>query len=61
MRFVINSTFGLFGVIDLADKINLKQNDTDFDKTLEKWGAEEGNYWLYLLLVRDHHVILLAA
>ena len=44
MRFVINSTFGLFGVIDLADKINLKQNDTDFDKTLEKWGAEEGNY-----------------
>ena len=44
MRFVINSTFGLFGVIDLADKINLKKNDTDFDKTLEKWGAEEGNY-----------------
>ena len=23
---------------------NLKKNDTDFDKTLEKWGAGEGNY-----------------
>ena len=44
VRFVINSTFGLFGVIDLADKINLKKNDTDFDKTLKKWGAKEGNY-----------------
>ena len=44
VRFVINSTFGLFGAIDLADKINLKKNDTDFDKTLKKWGAKEGNY-----------------
>ena len=44
MRFVINSTFGLLGVIDLADKINIKKNDTDFDKTLERWGAEEGNF-----------------
>ncbi len=44
MRFAINSTFGLLGVIDLADEINLKRNDTDFDKTLAKWGAKEGNY-----------------
>ena len=44
MRFIINSSFGLLGTIDLADKLNLKKNDTDFDKTLEKWGAGEGNY-----------------
>ena len=44
MRFIINSSFGLLGAIDLADKLNLKKNDTDFDKTLEKWGASEGNY-----------------
>ena len=61
MRFVINSTFGLFGVIDLADKINLKQNDTDFDKTLRNGGLKKVIIWLYLLLVRDHHAILLAA
>ena len=62
MRFIINSTFGLFGVIDLADKINLKKNDTDFDKTLRKMGAEvKVIIWLYLLLDQDHHVILLEA
>ena len=44
MRFIINSSFGLLGTIDLADQLNLKKNDTDFDKTLEKWGAGEGNY-----------------
>ena len=44
MRFIINSSFGLLGTIDLADKLNLKKNDTDFNKTLEKWGASEGNY-----------------
>ncbi len=44
MRFIINSSFGLLGAIDLADKLNLKKNDTDFDKTLERWGASEGNY-----------------
>ncbi len=44
MRFIINSSFGLLGTIDLADKLDLKKNDTDFDKTLEKWGASEGNY-----------------
>ena len=44
MRFIINSSFGLLGAIDLADKLNLKENNTDFDKTLEKWGANEGDY-----------------
>ena len=44
MRFIINSSFGLLGTFDLADQLNLKRNDTDFDKTLEKWGAGEGNY-----------------
>ena len=44
MRFIVNSSFGLLGTIDLADKLNLKENNTDFDNTLEKWGAKEGNY-----------------
>ena len=26
MRFIINSSFGLLGAIDLADKLNLKKN-----------------------------------
>ena len=44
MRFIVNSSFGLLGTIDLADKLNLKENNTDFDKTLKKWGANEGSY-----------------
>ena len=33
MRFIINSSFGLLGTFDLADQLNLKRNDTDFDHT----------------------------
>lgn len=44
LRLIINSSFGLFGLFDIAEKINLYENNTDFDKTLRKWGLQEGNY-----------------
>ena len=44
LRLIINSSFGLFGLFDIAEKINLYENNTDFDKTLTKWGVKEGNY-----------------
>ena len=47
MRFIINSSFGLLGTFDLADKLNLKKNDTDFDKTLLKSGVQV-KYYLVL-------------
>ena len=44
LRLIINSSFGLFGLFDVAEKINLYANNTDFDITLRKWGVKEGNY-----------------
>ena len=43
-RFVINSTIGFFGLFDVADKMGLKKNYTDFGYTLEIWGVPEGDY-----------------
>ena len=43
-RFLINSTIGLFGLVDVADKIGLEQTQEDFGQTLAKWGIGDGFY-----------------
>lgn len=43
-RFLVNSTIGLVGFFDVAGNIGLEKNATDFGKTLEKWGVEEGQF-----------------
>lgn len=43
-RFVVNSTLGLLGVVDVAKKLGLEQNDEDFDQTLAVWGVPRGPY-----------------
>ncbi len=43
-RFIVNSTAGLFGLIDVADKIGLEQTQEDFGQTLAKWGVGDGFY-----------------
>ena len=43
-RFVINSTIGLFGIIDVADKIGLEEKEEDFGQTLATWGVGDGFY-----------------
>lgn len=43
-RFVINSTFGLAGLLDPASKMGLTNLDTDFGETLHVWGFREGAY-----------------
>ena len=43
-RFIVNSTAGLFGLIDVADKIGLEQKQEDFGQTLAKWGVGDGFY-----------------
>ena len=43
-RFVINSTVGLGGLVDVAAKIGIPGHDNDFGITLGKWGAGEGSY-----------------
>ena len=43
-RFFVNSTIGLFGLIDVADRIGLEEKEEDFGQTLATWGAGDGFY-----------------
>ncbi|MFV1922023.1 MAG: VacJ family lipoprotein [Methylotenera sp.] len=43
-RFVINSTFGIAGFIDVAGMDNIPQNREDFGQTLGYWGVDNGPY-----------------
>jgi len=43
-RFVVNSTAGVFGIIDIADKIGLEEKEEDFGQTLATWGVGDGFY-----------------
>ena len=49
-RFVINSTVGLLGFIDVATMLGLEQHDEDFGQTLGYWGVGEGAYIVLPLL-----------
>lgn len=41
-RFLFNSTFGVFGLFDVADR--LEKHDEDFGQTLGYWGMGNGPY-----------------
>jgi phospholipid-binding lipoprotein MlaA len=56
-RFVINSTFGIAGFIDVASKDNIPKHNEDFGQTLGYWGVGSGAYLVLPILgpssVRD--------
>lgn len=43
-RFLVNSTFGLGGVLDVATEAGIPEETTDFGETLHIWGINEGRY-----------------
>ena len=43
-RFVINSTVGILGVIDVASMDNVPKHNEDFGQTLGYWGVGNGPY-----------------
>ena len=43
-RFLVNSTIGVFGLIDVAENIGLDQKEEDFGQTLATWGVGDGFY-----------------
>mgnify|MGYP005672809991 FL=1 len=49
-RFIINSTIGLFGLIDVASKMGLERHEEDFGQTLGVWGFDSGPYIMLPLL-----------
>jgi phospholipid-binding lipoprotein MlaA len=57
MRFLVNSTIGIYGLIDVASMGSLKKHNEDFGQTLGKWGVGSGAYLMLPILgpssVRD--------
>ncbi len=49
-RFVINSTFGIAGLIDVASMDKIQQHKEDFGQTLGYWGAGDGAYLVLPIL-----------
>jgi len=43
-RFIINSSVGLGGFIDVASRIGLDRHEEDFGQTLAVWGVDQGPY-----------------
>ena len=50
MRFLVNSTIGVFGLIDVASAGDLKKHNQDFGLTLGKWGIGNGPYLVLPIL-----------
>lgn len=49
-RFGLNSTVGVFGVLDPATEIGLQRHEEDFGQTLAVWGVPSGPYLFVPLL-----------
>ncbi len=43
-RFLVNTTVGVGGLVDVASKIGLEKHHEDFGQTLAVWGVPEGFY-----------------
>ena len=43
-RFLVNSTAGILGFIDVASEMGLDKHEEDFGQTFGRWGAESGAY-----------------
>ena len=44
LRLAFNTTFGLFGLLDVASEMGLHKHDEDFGQTLGRWGVATGPY-----------------
>ena len=49
-RFVINTTLGLFGLLDLATPLGLPYHREDYGQTLALWGIPSGPYLVLPIL-----------
>jgi phospholipid-binding lipoprotein MlaA len=44
VRFVMNTTIGIAGLVDAAGELGIEDHDADFGQTLSVWGVGEGAY-----------------
>jgi len=49
-RFAFNSTFGVFGLNDVASDMGLEKHDEDFGQTFGRWGAGDSVYLVWPFL-----------
>jgi phospholipid-binding lipoprotein MlaA len=49
-RFLINTTFGMAGLWDVASPLGLEKHEEDFGQTLGWWGVPPGPYFVIPLL-----------
>lgn len=49
-RFLINTTVGIAGLVDVAGELGLERNREDFGQTLGRWGVGPGPYVVLPLL-----------
>lgn len=45
-RFLLNTTFGMGGIFDIATPAGMTRNDEDFGQTLGRWGVSSGPYFV---------------
>lgn len=50
MRFVVNTTLGFVGILDIATEAGLPKHDEDFGQTLGAWGVASGPYFVLPVL-----------
>jgi phospholipid-binding lipoprotein MlaA len=50
MRVAINSTFGVFGLVDFATPMGLQSNKTSLGDTFARWGWKDSDYLVLPLL-----------
>ena len=50
LRFGVNTTLGLLGLLDVASEMGLERTTLDFGQTLGRWGIPDGPYLMLPLL-----------
>lgn len=50
MRVLVNTAFGLGGLLDIGSEVGLQKHSEDFGQTLGKWGVRSGPYVVLPLL-----------
>lgn len=62
-RVLLNSTVGIFGLIDVASKMGLEKHEEDFGQTFGRWGMGPGAYAVWPIFgprtVRDSFGLVL--
>ena len=49
-RFVVNTTVGVLGFVDVAKSVGLEPKDEDWGQTFAVWGVKEGPYFVWPII-----------